>query len=428
MDTIFARSTAPGRAGVAIIRVSGPRAWEVVHRLTGRALPAPRQAVVRKIWGLDELLDQGMVLIFEPGRSFTGEESAEIHLHGSEAVVRAVLSVLRGFDGVRDASAGEFTRRALENDRMDLAEVEGLGALIDAETEAQRRQAMGLVGGHFQAMAAEWRAGLLDVLASLEACVDFADEEVPEDAAHGMASVLAAMAERMRGEARGALAASTIARGFEVAIVGEPNAGKSTLLNRLAGRDAAITSEVAGTTRDILEVRMEIGGHLVTLLDTAGIRSSDDVIERLGVERARRRSGEADLRVFLDAAPEGMEVRSGDIVVTGKADVSVVRPGQLGVSGRTGAGIDDLLSAIGSELEARVADAGLATTERQAAALERAACALEEASIVLDNQPDRVEVASERVRSGILAIDELIGRIGVEDVLGEIFSRFCIGK
>jgi tRNA modification GTPase len=413
---------------VAIIRVSGPRAWEVVRRLTRRALPAPRQAVVRKIWGFDDLLDQGMVLIFEPGRSFTGEESAEFHLHGSEAVVRAVLSVLRGFDGVRDASAGEFTRRALENDRMDLAEVEGLGALIDAETEAQRRQAMGLVGGHLQAMAAEWREGLLDVLASLEASVDFADEEVPEDVAHGVSSLLAAMATGMREEARGAAAASRIARGFEVAIVGEPNAGKSTLLNRLAGWEAAITSEFAGTTRDILEVRMEIGGYLVTLLDTAGIRSSDDVIERLGVERARRRASAADLRVFIDSAPDGMDVCPGDIVVTGKADVSAIRPGQLGVSGRTGAGIDELLSMIASELEGRVGGVGLATTERQAAALERAAGALEQAAGVLTDEPDRLEIASECVRSGIQGVDELIGRIGVEEVLGEIFSRFCIGK
>ncbi|RDC73785.1 tRNA uridine-5-carboxymethylaminomethyl(34) synthesis GTPase MnmE [Rhodovulum sp. 12E13] len=428
MDTIFARSTAPGRAGVAIIRVSGPRAWQVVRQLTRRALPVPRQAVVRNIWGPNDLLDQGMVLIFEPGRSFTGEESAEFHLHGSEAVVRAVLSVLRGLDGLRDASAGEFTRRALENDRMNLAEVEGLGALIDAETEAQRRQAMGLVGGQLQAMVAEWRAGLLDVLGSLEASVDFADEEVPEDIVHGLSSALASIAERMRGEARGAVAASSIARGFEVAIVGEPNAGKSTLLNRLAGRDAAITSEVAGTTRDILEVRMEIGGYLVTLLDTAGIRCSDDVIERLGVERARRRAGEADLRVFLDAAPVGMEVSPGDIVVTGKSDVCAVQSGQLGVSGLTGEGIDELLSMIASELGGRVAGAGLATTERQAAALDRAAAALEEAATVLEGQPERVEVASECVRSGILAVDEVIGRIGVEDVLGEIFSRFCIGK
>ncbi len=428
MDTIFARSTAPGRAGVAIIRISGPLSWEGVRGLTRRALPEVRRSSVRKIWCGDDLIDQGIVLVFEAGHSFTGERSAEIHLHGSEAVVRAVLSALRALDGFRDAQAGEFTRRALENDRLDLSEVEGLGALLAAETEAQRKQAMRLVAGGLQVRASGWRSDLRGALAALEVTVDFADEEVPDVVAAGTAMGLRCIAAEMREEALGAAAAERIARGFEVAIVGAPNAGKSTLLNRLAGRDAAITSEIAGTTRDIVEVRMEIGGYLVTLLDTAGIRDAEDAVERLGVDRAMSRAREADIRVFIDAAPKGMVVDAGDLVVAGKCDEGEPAAGAFGVSGLTGQGVDRLLASIEAELEQRVAGAGVAMTERQAAALHRGAAALVEAADVLGGFPERVEVASELIRGGIVAVEELVGRIGVEDVLGEVFSRFCIGK
>ena len=412
-----------------MIRVSGPGARDAVRRLTRADPPRPRQASLRKIWSNDDLIDQAIVVVFEEGRSFTGEAVAEFQVHGSEAVVRALLSALRTLDGTRDAGPGEFTRRALENDRMDLSEVEGLGALLVAETEAQRQQAMRVLSGRLREAAARWREHLVRASAELEVTVDFADEDVPQDVGPELAARLRQLAREMESESAGARAAERIAQGFEVAIVGAPNTGKSTLLNRLSGREAAITSEIAGTTRDIVEVRMEIAGQLVTLLDTAGIHDADDTVERLGIERARERAGMADLRVFLDEVPRGMEAQAGDLVVKGKCDLSDGMPAEgLAVSGLTGAGIDALVAEIGKALESRVLGAGLAITERQAAALERAAGALAEAADVLDEGPSRPELAAEMVRAALVGLEELVGRVGVEDILGDIFSEFCIGK
>jgi len=427
-DTIFARSTAPGRAGVAIVRLSGPRAWQVVGDLTRRAVPPERRAVLRRIHGEAGVLDKALVLVFAPGRSFTGEAMAELHLHGSVAVLRAVLGQLERMPGLRPAEPGEFTRRALQNDRLDLTEAEGLSALLQAETEAQRRQASRLATGGLRQKSTAWRAALLAVLAELEVTVDFADEEVPVDLSPVVAHTLARLASEIGAEAQGHRAAAQIAEGFEVAIVGAPNAGKSTLLNRLAGREAALTSEVAGTTRDVVEVRMEIDGQLVTLLDTAGIREAQDAVERLGIDRARARAEAADLRVFLNSAPAGVAMMPGDLIVRGKADLSPGSGTGLTVSGVTGAGVGVLLEAIGAALSDRVAGASLAMTERQAGALRAAAASLAEAGSVLREHPAQPEVVSALVREAVQALDEMIGHIGVEDILGEIFAQFCIGK
>ena len=428
MDTIFARSTPPGRAGVCVVRVSGPQAREAVERLTRRPAPEPRQLVLRKIWCGDGVLDIGLVAIFAEGHSFTGEPSAEFHVHGSEAVVRRLLAELGGFPWARMAAPGEFTHRALRNDRLDLSAVEGLSALLQAETEEQRKQAVRVVDGALRRAAEAWRGALVRALAAIEVTVDFADEEVPQDVAAGLASQLGALAAEMRAEAKGAQAAEKIARGFEVAIVGAPNVGKSTLLNRLAGREAALTSDVAGTTRDVIEVRMEIAGQFVTLLDTAGVREATDSVERAGVDLAIRRARAADLRVFIDAPPPGLLPEADDLRVRGKADLPLTGSDGLAVSGLTGVGVDRLLDEIGQRLSARVAGVRSATTARQAEALIRGAGALEEAGSVLSGSPDRVEIAGELVRQAIRALDEVVGRIGVEDVLGEIFSQFCIGK
>lgn len=323
MDTIFALASARGKSGVAVIRVSGPRAFEACSRLAGTCPPL-RVAGLRKLRGADGgILDEALVLCFGAGASFTGEDVVEFHTHGGRGVTAAVLDRLSGIEGLRLAEPGEFTRRAFTNGCLDLSQVEGLADLIEAETEAQRRLAVRGLGGETSRKIERWRGWLLRAIALVEATIDFADEEVPEDVWPEVTELLGSF----EGEAQRDLAAGQMAQqvrdGFEVAIVGAPNVGKSTLLNALAGRDAALTSEIAGTTRDVIEVRMEIGGLLVLLLDTAGIREAEDVIEAAGVALARNRASAADLRVFLSEdgkVPEGIAFQEGDILARAKCD------------------------------------------------------------------------------------------------------------
>ena len=298
MDTIFALASARGKAGVAVLRLSGPASWDAVLRLTP-SLPAPRTAGLRRLVADGEYLDEALVLTFTEGASFTGEQAAELHLHGATATVAAVLRVLGDMPGLRQAGPGEFTRRALENGNLDLAQVEGLADLIEAETEAQRKQALRVLSGEIGARAQGWRKGLIRAAALLEATIDFADEDVPVDVTPEVRTLIADVMTTLRAELAGYGASERIRDGYEVAIVGRPNAGKSTLLNALAGREAAITSEFAGTTRDIIEVRMDLGGLPVTVLDTAGLREAEDAVEAIGVSRALDRAEKADLRVFL---------------------------------------------------------------------------------------------------------------------------------
>jgi tRNA modification GTPase len=354
MSTIYALATARGKAGVAVVRISGPLAFSAVRILVGD-LPRLRQAGLRKLRDSSgDVLDEALVLLFEDGHSFTGEEVAELQLHGSIATVQAVLRSLGEIEGLRLADPGEFTRRALENERLDLAQVEGLGDLIEAETEAQRKQAMRVLSGVLGEKAAIWRKDLIRAAALLEATIDFADEDVPVDVSPEVLSLLDASTASLQAELAGSAMAERIREGFEVAIVGPPNAGKSTLLNALAGRDAAITSEIAGTTRDVIEVRMDLRGLPVTFLDTAGLRETGDIIENIGIKRAVERAEMADLRVFL--SPDGAEVsalemRPGDLFVRSKADISPTDG--LSVSAKTGAGIAELISQIANTLEGR---------------------------------------------------------------------------
>ncbi|RME15226.1 MAG: tRNA uridine-5-carboxymethylaminomethyl(34) synthesis GTPase MnmE, partial [Alphaproteobacteria bacterium] len=296
-DTIFALASARGKAGVAVIRVSGPRAFESCREIC-RSVPEHRG--LRVLHAADGgPIDKALVLTFTKGRSFTGEETVEYHVHGAVAVIDALLRRLGGQKGLRMAEPGEFTRRALENGRLGLDEVEGLADLIEAETEAQRRQALRVFSGALGELAESWRRALIRAEALVEATIDFADEEVPTDVSGEVLELLDEVEAGLSREIEGVSIAERIRDGFEVAIVGPPNAGKSTLLNALAGREAAITSEIAGTTRDVIEVRMDVGGLPVTFLDTAGLRESGDSVERIGIERAIDRANAADLRVFL---------------------------------------------------------------------------------------------------------------------------------
>ena len=428
MDTIFALATARGRAGVAVFRISGPAAHAAVAALCG-SVPVARRASLRRLRWQGQVLDEALVLTFAAGASFTGEDMAELQVHGSLAVMQAVGRVLSDMPGLRQAEPGEFTRRALENGRLDLAQVEGLADLIDAETEAQRRQAMLVLSGAIGRRAEGWRRDLVRAAALNEATIDFADEDVPVDVRPEVGGLLAGLVAGLRQEIAGSHVAERVRDGFEVAIVGAPNAGKSTLLNALAGREAAITSEIAGTTRDVIEVRMDIGGLAVTLLDTAGLRDASDGIEKIGIERAVLRADAADLRVFLLQEPgEALMIMPGpdDIVVLGKADQ---RLGVIGaVSGATGQGVDDLEQQIAAVLTERVARTGVMTRERHRVAMIRATEAIESAQGELKRAQHRAELVAADLWVAMRALDMLVGKLDVENLLDEIFASFCIGK
>jgi tRNA modification GTPase len=427
MDTIYALATARGRSGLAVVRVSGPAAHAAGSALGGR-LPEPRRAGLRRLTRGGELLDEALVLVFAKGESFTGEDVVELHCHGGPAVVGAVLRALADQPGLRLAEPGEFTRRALENGVLDLSQVEGLADLIDAETEAQRRQAVRVLSGAVSRKVEGWRRDLIRAGALLEATIDFADEDVPVDVAPEVLALVDRLMADLAREAAGVAAAERIRDGFEVAIVGPPNAGKSTLLNQLAGREAAITSEIAGTTRDVIEVRMEIAGLPVTFLDTAGLRETEDRLERAGIERALARARAADLRLFLsDGSPVTLPIESDDLVVMGKADTISGFDG-LTVSGLTGAGVPELMARIGDILAARVGSAGALVRERHRLAVTAAIGSLAESRAEVVRPDSRVELAAEHLRQAVRALDTLVGRVDVDDLLGEIFASFCIGK
>lgn len=428
MDTIFALASAQGKAGVAVIRLSGPDAHKSANALAGGGLPS-RGMHLRTLRGPDgAILDDGLVLTFQAPASFTGEDVAEFQIHGSTAAVNAVLRCLSDRDDLRLAEPGEFTRRALENGKMDLAQVEGLADLIDAETEAQRKQAQTILSGALGKLAEGWRRDLIRAASLLEAVIDFADEEVPTDVTPEVRSLIEVVKADLTREAEGVRIAERIRSGFEVAIVGPPNAGKSTLLNALAGREAAITSEYAGTTRDVIEVRMDLAGLPVTLLDTAGLRETEDHVENLGIELARNRAEAADLRVFLTDAPDalGIQMRDGDIHVLPKSDLR--EAAAEGISGKTGQGIDRLINNISYILSHRTTSHGIATRERHRTAMLRASDALKAAQTVLESGPEMYDIAAEELRTAIRALESLVGRIDVETLLDEIFASFCLGK
>lgn len=431
MDTIFALATARGKAGVAVIRLSGPLAHATAIAMGG-SLPAPRTAALRQLRDAENgILDDALVLRFESGQSFTGEDVVEFHLHGSPAIISAVLDHLGTQEGLRLAEPGEFTRRALENGCLDLAQIEGLGDLIEAETEAQRKQALRVFEGALGEKSNLWRKDLIRAVSLLEATIDFADEDVPVDVVPEVLDLIDKTRASLKTEIDGSHVSERIREGFEVAIVGVPNVGKSTLLNRLAGREAAITSEIAGTTRDVIEVRMDLAGLPVTVLDTAGIRETGDVVEGLGVERAVTRANGADLRVFMvgesDADNLGVAFQYGDLRVVGKADLRIENSG-LAVSGLTGSGVSELVAEISAELQKRASRAATATHLRHRLAIENAFSHLESARDVVLAGPEQAELASADLHHAVRALAALIGLVDVEHVLDEIFANFCLGK
>jgi tRNA modification GTPase len=425
-DTIFALSSGSPPAAVALVRVSGPDAAAALVRLAGH-VPPPRTARLRKLRSEGgELLDEAMVIRFEGPQSATGEDIAELHLHGGRAVVAAVLAELARMPGLRAAEPGEFTRRAWENGRLDLTEAEGLADLLAAETESQRRAAQALAGGALTRATEEWQARLLALAAQVEAALDFSDEgEVADGLPVGWYEEVGALA----GEIETMLArpsAERLREGVRVVIAGPPNAGKSSLLNYLSGREAAIVAAVPGTTRDLVEAPTAIGGVPFLLIDTAGLRDSADEVETIGVGRARSAVDAADVVLWL-GLPGHCPDRSRSIVVASKADLRARLPEagiDVEVSATTGHGMERLVDLIGERARGLLPQAGeVALNARHRAALAPAAASLREAY----GSSDPLLLA-ECLRASRVALDRLTGRAGVDDMLGALFGRFCIGK
>ena len=443
-ETIFAPATAPGRAAVAVIRLSGPDSRLALAHLAA-PLPAPRHAAFRRLKRGEEVLDEALVFWMPGPGSFTGEDSGELHLHGGRASVEAVSEALAAF-GLRLAEPGEFARRAFQNGKLDLAQAEAIADLVDAETDGQRRQALGQLSGELSARYAGWREQLIGALARLEAAVDFPDEDLPDALEAEIAPRILALAEALEAALADDGRGERVREGFRIALVGAPNSGKSSLLNRLAGREAAIVTDRPGTTRDIIEVPAVIDGFKVLYGDMAGIRDSEDEIEREGVRRARAWAEAADLRLWVvdgsadSANLDGVElVRGGDVLVLNKADR---RRATGGLAAEASAGARGLtvtpssaltetgaepLRALLSKLVAALGGAEFpaVTRQRHRRCLSEACHALRRSLDSLERGP---ELAAEDLRQAGSALGRIAGRIDPEQVLGEVFASFCIGK
>ena len=445
-DTIFALATAPGRAAVAVLRISGPRTAEVVRGVAG-SLPPPREARLRRLKDSEgAVLDEALVIWTPAPGSYTGEDAVELHLHGGAAVVDAVAGALLA-QGLRLAEPGEFTRTAFENGRLDLAQAEAVADLVDAESEGQRRQALAQLGGALGARYETWRETLLEALANLEAAIDFPDEELPADVAARARTPLEALERELAAALADAARGERVRDGYRVAIIGAPNAGKSSLLNRLLEREAAIVTAAPGTTRDVIEAPLLIRGFKVLLADTAGIRVAADEIEGEGVRRARAWAESAALRLWVidGAACDGAwrlasdAVRVGDLLVLNKMDQPAGRDGSearafarerdvdaLRLSASTGNGLDALLDALRHRVLHDLAGGEFpaATRLRHRGRLEEALAGVRRSLQALE-QP---ELAAEDLRLAGRALGRISGKIDAEEVLGRIFANFCIGK
>jgi tRNA modification GTPase len=435
-DTIYSLSSGAGRAGVAVIRVSGPGAGTAVEALA-RRIPEPRRASLCRLDHPETgaTIDEAVVLWLPGPQSFTGEDSAEFHVHGGPAVVAATLDALGGLKGLRPAEAGEFTRRAFMNGRLDLVAVEGLADLIAAETEMQRRLAQFHSGGGASVVFEAWRGDVIQVLARLEAAIDFVDEEGVADVALKEALPrLALLRDEMRARLDDRQLGERIREGVRIVLAGPPNVGKSSLLNRLAQREAAIVSATPGTTRDVIEVHLDLAGMPVTVSDTAGLRrGSADEIEAVGMERTRNMMAGADLVVWMtapDADEQPSRLDSEALRVMNKCDLeagSVALEADISVSVKTGQNMEGLVERLAEWARQRFAGAesALITRERQRRAIEACVSHLDRATAA-DELP--LELVSEEVRLAARALARLVGRIDVEDLLDVVFRDFCIGK
>ncbi|WP_321487898.1 tRNA uridine-5-carboxymethylaminomethyl(34) synthesis GTPase MnmE [uncultured Hyphomonas sp.] len=437
-DTICALASGQPPAAICIVRLSGDRVWKIAGALLECGLPEPRHATLTKFRDEDgNLIDEGLALFMPGPHSYTGEDTLELYLHGGPAVIKHSLETLARQPGVRLAEPGEYTRRAFEAGKLDLTEAEGVADIIEAETEAQKAQALRQLTGGLTDTYDRWRAELTGVLALIEVMVDFPDEgDTPEDTVRPILTKLDLIIAELEDALGDRGIGEKIRDGFRVAIVGPPNAGKSSLLNRIARREAAIVTDIAGTTRDVVEVRLVLGGQVVWMADTAGLRETADVVEAEGVRRAERAAREADLRIHvIDGAnpePPVGPIEQQDIVVFNKADQRpgvLAQEGALPVSAVSGEGIEQLESRIGDFISKRAAsvEAPVITRARHREKLSAGLASLVQARQLLEDDMG-AELAAEDVRMALRQLGAVIGTVGVEDILGAVFSQFCIGK
>lgn len=445
-ETICALASGAPPAGIAVVRVSGSAIQAFAARHLSSPLPPPHTARLRKLKDVrNQIVDEALTLFMPAGASYTGEDVLELHLHGGIAVIEHALETLTSFAGIRLAEPGEFTRRAFEAGRMDLTQAEGIADLIEAETRGQKAQALAQTDGVLGKLYSGWRKSLLGALSLLEVSVDFPDEaEAPETVNAPVLEKLCGLVCEFEAALKDGAIDQSIRDGFHVAIIGAPNVGKSTLLNRFAKREAAIVTDIPGTTRDVVEVRCRMAGQIVWFADTAGLRETDDLVEAEGVRRAKHVGRDADLRLFLyvDASPmlDGPTPHPGDIFIQNKGDLypnsdaKMDRPSQnnhmdLKISALTGEGFSELEDAIGDWLKAQTSKrtAPVITRARHRIGIETALDNVR-AAIALIEQDAGAELASEDLRLAARALAGLVGEIGVEEILGAVFSEFCIGK
>ncbi len=443
--TIFALSSGRGRAGVSVIRVSGPSTKKAITVMTQNDnVPSPRVACLSWFYdpATNERIDQGLVIFFPAPGSFTGEDVAEFHIHGGYAVVAGFLEALSKIDDLRSAEAGEFTRRAFDNGKMDLTAAEGLADLINAETRGQQRQALRQMDGELARIYEKWREEIVSAMAYLEADIDFSDEEIPDDVTSRIRPIVEKLRDEIATHLNDASRGERLRHGLQVVILGAPNAGKSTLLNYLSKRDVAIVSDIAGTTRDVLEVHLDISGFPVTVIDTAGIRESNDVIEAEGVRRAEQKAQDSDLKILLidgssseEIDPKMLDhVDSNTMILWNKSDLGVSEEngikgaiGHWAVSMVTEEGLSDFMAAFEGEVEKRMelTDTPSLTRTRHRANLTSA---LDHLDRYLSAEHFELELLSEDLRMAARDIGKITGLVDVEDILEKIFREFCIGK
>ncbi len=427
-ETIFALATPLGKSGVAVVRLSGKAALPTLQQLTGKKEWQPNQLHYCKL----STIDHGMAVYFKAPKSFTGEDVVELHIHGSLAVIRELLGALERFPDLRPAERGEFTRRAFLNGKMDMLEVEGLADLIEAETTIQKSQAMRQMQGEMSSFYERLRAEIITTLAHLEAYIDFPDEEIPESVLHGLDAEVRGVMQTIAGTLAQHANGERIREGISIVILGAPNAGKSSLLNALAKRDAAIVSHHAGTTRDLVEVHLDIAGYPIILVDTAGLRAADNDIEMEGIRRARARAENADIKLVLFDGTSEPDAESlslideGAITVATKQDIAPSKPPHttIAISTQTGEGIEALLKLLESRIIERFSGEGaLITRSRHRGLLQQAYTQCERFFSV-----DELELKCEELRRAAQFIGKITGKIAVDDVLDVVFSQFCIGK